>query len=72
MCRTKSKRLNLFGLMSLDNQLSVYHRESSLTGEFIVESLTDFVGKAPTKPVVIVLDNGPIHRCHRAAGAGGV
>jgi transposase len=63
LCRTKSKRLNLFGLMSLDNQLSVYHQESSLTGEFIVESLTDFVGKAHTKPVVIVLDNGPIHRC---------
>jgi hypothetical protein len=23
MCRTKSKRLNLFGLMSLDNRLSI-------------------------------------------------
>ena len=63
MSRTKSKRLNLFGLMRLDNHLSVYHKEQSLSGEFIVDSLTDFINKAHSKPVVIVLDNGPIHRC---------
>jgi hypothetical protein len=63
MCRTKSKRLNLFGLMRLDNQLIIYHSEQSLTGDFIVRSLDDFVAKDHTRPVVIVLDNGPIHRC---------
>lgn len=63
LCRTKSKRVNLFGLMRLDNQLTVYHSEQSLTGEFIVKSLNDFIGKGHAKPVVIVLDNGPIHRC---------
>ena len=63
MCRTKSKRLNLFGLMSLNNRLSVYHSEHSLTGTFIVDSISDFAGKDRSKPVVIVLDNGPIHRC---------
>ena len=62
-CRTKSKRLNLFGLMRLDNHLSIYPSEQSLTGDFIVRSLNDFVAKDHTRPVVIVLDNGPIHRC---------
>jgi transposase len=61
--RTKSKRLNVFGLMRLDNHLTVYSSEANLTGNFIVKSLTDFVGKAHAKPVVIVWDNGPIHRC---------
>ena len=64
MCRTKSKRLNLFGLMSLDNRLGVYHSEQSLTGDFIVESIDDFADKRHTKPMVIVLDNRLIHRCH--------
>lgn len=49
--------------MRLDNHLSVYHSEQSLTGEFIVKSLDDFAAKPHTRPVVIVLDNGPIHRC---------
>jgi hypothetical protein len=44
--------------MRLDNHLTVYHKEQSLSGEFIVESLCDFLGKAHSKPVVIVLDNG--------------
>ena len=61
--RTVTKRLNLLGLLRLDNHLTIYHRERALTGEFVVESLTDFVNKNHQKPVVIVLDNGPIHRC---------
>jgi transposase len=61
--RTTSQRLNLLGLMRLDNHLTVYHREKPLTGEFVVDSLTHFAKQAHIKPVVIVLDNGPIHRC---------
>ena len=49
--------------MRLDNHLTVYHSEKPLTGAFVVDSLTHFVNQAHTKPVVIVLDNGPIHRC---------
>ena len=49
--------------MRLDNDLSIYHSEQSLTGEFIVHSLNDFAAKDHPRPVVIVLDNGPIHRC---------
>ncbi|MBC7921644.1 MAG: transposase [Ferruginibacter sp.] len=57
------KRLNLLGLMSLDNRLTVYPSEQSLTGTFVVKALEDFLAKPHSKPVVIVLDNGPIHRC---------
>ena len=49
--------------MRFDNQLSIYHSEQSLTDKFIVRSLNDFVAKDNMRPVVIVLDNGPIHRC---------
>lgn len=61
--RTTTKRLNLLGLMRLDNHLTIYHSEKPLTGAFVVDSLTHFVSQSHEKPVVIVLDNGPIHRC---------
>ena len=60
---TTNKRLNLLGIMRLDNHLTVYHSEKSLTGAFVVASLTHFIQQDHSKPVVIVLDNGPIHRC---------
>jgi transposase len=49
--------------MRLDNHLTVYHSERPLTGGFVVESLVHFVSQPHAKPIVIVLDNGPIHRC---------
>lgn len=56
--RTTTKRLNLLGLLRLDNHLTVYHSEKSLTGAFVVDSLAHFVNQSHEKPVVIVLDNG--------------
>jgi len=61
--RSTTKRLNLLGLMRLDNHLTVYHSEKPLTGAFVVDSLTHFVKQAHANPLVIILDNGPIHRC---------
>lgn len=61
--RSKSNRINLLGFMRLDNHLTIYHSERSLTGDFVVKSLNDFIRKGHEKPVVIVWDNGPIHRC---------
>lgn len=61
--RAAAKRLNLLGLMRLDNHLTIYHSEKPLTGAFVVDSLTHFVNQVHAKPLVIVLDNGPIHRC---------
>ena len=49
--------------MRLDNHLTVYHSEKPLTGPFVVVSLTHFIRQDHPKPVVIVLDNGLIHRC---------
>lgn len=50
--------------MSLSSELTVYHSEQSLDGEFIKNSLNDFSKKPHSKPVVIVLDNGPIHHAN--------
>jgi hypothetical protein len=60
-----TKRYNLLRLLRLDNQLTVYHNEKSLTGQFVVDCLTDFIAKDYTKPVVIVLNNVLIHRCQK-------
>ena len=54
-------RLNVLGLMRLDNHLTIYHRESSIDGAFIVNSFDDFCKKSSPKPRVIILDNGPVH-----------
>lgn len=57
-----SKRLSVFGLMSLDNRFAAYPTEATTTGEFIVQCMDDFI-KTIDKPTVVVLDNAPIHRC---------
>lgn len=62
--RKGRNRLNVLGLMSLSSELTVYHSEQSLDGEFIKNSLDDFSKKSHSKPVVIVLDNGPIHHAN--------
>ena len=59
--RKQKNRLNVFGLMSLSGQLSVYYSEANLDSAFIKNSLDDFSKKPHDKPYVIVLDNGPIH-----------
>jgi hypothetical protein len=56
--RIATKRINLLGLLRLDNQLTIYHSEKALTGELVVGCLADFVAKDHPKPIVIVLDNG--------------
>lgn len=59
--RRTAKGLNIFGLMSLDNGLIVYPSEENLTAQFIINSLEDFINQAHSLPVVLVMDNGPIH-----------
>jgi hypothetical protein len=59
--RNQKKRLNVLGLMSLSGQLTVYHREQSLDGEFIKNSFDHFAKRPYQNPRVIVLDNRPIH-----------
>jgi transposase len=59
--RRSPHRLNVLGLMRLDNQVTVYHREKPIDGEFIMNSFNAFCKKSYTKPRVIILDNGPVH-----------
>lgn len=56
----KSKRLNVFGLLSRDNQLQAYSCEQAMNGELIIAFLDDFAKQTKQKTVV-VLDNATIH-----------
>lgn len=59
--RRSPHRLNVLGLMRLDNKLTIYHREQPIDGEFIMNSFNNFCKQPYTKPRVIILDNGPVH-----------
>ncbi len=56
----KSKRLNVFGLLSRDNHLQAYSGEQAMNGELIIAFFDDFVTQIKQKTVV-VLDNATIH-----------
>jgi transposase len=65
----KSKRVNLFGLMSKDNRLTSFHKEGPINTRFVVDCLSEWV-ETLSKPTVLILDNAPIHqaksfRAHR-------
>lgn len=57
---TKSKRLNVFGLLSKENQLQAYSSEQTMDAALIVAFLDDFALQLKQKTVV-VLDNATIH-----------
>lgn len=56
----KSKRLNVFGLLSTDNDLHAYSSEQSMNADLIIAFLDDFATTLTGKTVV-VLDNASIH-----------
>ena len=60
--RNNKKRLNLMGFMDADLRLSVYQNEKSITSEFFINAVEDFI-KQVDKPTVLVMDNSPIHSC---------
>jgi len=60
VCPLRSKRINVFGLMSRDNRLAVFQSTGSIKSDFIVNSI-DSWAETLTKPTVLVLDNGPVH-----------
>ncbi len=57
----KSKRVNLFGLMSKDNRLTSFHKEGPINTRFVVDCLSEWV-ETLSKPTVLILDNAPIHQ----------
>ena len=54
------KVLNVFGLMSLDQQLTSYPTKGRVNSEFIISCLDDFA-KTIKKPTVVVLDQAAWH-----------
>lgn len=56
----KTKGMQIFGLMNVDNQLQSYGFQGSITSEVVIACLDDF-STAITQPTVVVLDNAPIH-----------
>lgn len=58
----KGSRLNVFGLMSRDNQLFTYTSSKSVDSNFVIQAIDDFVLHKPRKGrSAIVIDNAKIH-----------
>ena len=58
------KRLNVFGLLSRDNELHAYTVEKNIDSDAVIAFLDDFA-KTITKKTVVVLDNASIHRSEK-------
>ena len=57
----KTKGTQIFGLMSLDNQLESYSYEGSMNSQVVIAFLDDFHSQIKQRTVVVI-DNAPIHR----------
>lgn len=57
---SKTKGTQIFGLMSLDNELHPYALNGSMNSEAVIAFLDDF-HKNIKKQTVVVIDNAPIH-----------
>lgn len=57
---SKTQGTQIFGLMSLDNELESYSYVGSMTSQVVIAFLDDFHKKIK-QPTVVVLDNAPIH-----------
>jgi hypothetical protein len=57
---SKSKRLNVFGLLSRDNHLRAYSSTGTMDAGLVMAFLDDFAGQI-TQRTVVVLDNATIH-----------
>jgi transposase len=58
----RSARVNVFGLLSTDNELFTHQKSGSLNANFIIECVDAFSASI-TKSTVIVLDNASLHTC---------
>ena len=55
-----SKRLNVLGFLSKNNELQAYSRVGSVDSDVVVRCINDFC-KDIDKKTVVVMDNSPIH-----------
>lgn len=56
----RSKRFNVFGIMSEDNRLLNYSKFGSINSKFIIDAIDDFATKIRCK-TIICLDNATLH-----------
>jgi transposase len=56
----KSQRLNVFGLLSKENDIQAYSSTDTMNSDLVIAFIDDFA-KKNTQRTVIVLDNAPIH-----------
>lgn len=59
----RSARINVFGLLSTDNDLICYQKSGSMNAAFLIECL-EGLSLRIEKPTVIVLDNASLHSSH--------
>ena len=59
----KSKRLNVLGFFTTDNQLTPFCVEHTVTTEVVVACFDRF-SETITKKTVVIIDNAPIHTSH--------
>jgi transposase len=59
----KSKRRNVFGLLSRDNEFEGYDTFSSMNAELLVAFIDDFATRIKQKSVIII-DNAPFHHAN--------
>ncbi|NET80417.1 MAG: IS630 family transposase [Okeania sp. SIO1F9] len=57
---SKTQGTQIFGLMSLDNELESYSCTGSMNSQTVIAFIDDF-HKRIKQPTVVVLDNAPIH-----------
>ncbi len=58
----RGKRLNVFGFLSRANKARTWTSEKTITAQFVVDSIEEWVSEKLAKPRVLVLDNARIHR----------
>ena len=58
---SKETPINIFGLMSKNNELEAYECEGSMTSAVVIAFIDDFF-KSRKSRTAIVLDNAPIHK----------
>ena len=61
---TGGHRLNVFGLLSRDNQLHAYSVEGAVNTDIVIACMDEFV-KTITMKTVLVLDNASIHHSEK-------
>ena len=57
----RSSRINVFGLMSRNNELESYYSSGSFTSELIIACIDNFFVSATKGRTVIIMDNASVH-----------